>query len=304
MKSADWVLKEISVLPKEKQLITLSVQVPLKINKGYYHFKLFAGLNNSLPLTVDVSKKGTYKSTFTVKQNNMEGHASATFEFIANLYNLTAEQQSYSLRSGASEGWDVTFMSDYKDVTFVNVNPNTNAHLEIKVKPPANIKAGKYTIPIEAVTKNTSATLNLVVVISGTYNMDLTTPTGLVSTNITAGGTKRVELIVKNYGSAVLRNITPSFAAPSNWKVSFDPKEINSIQPGQYARLYATIKADKNAIAGDYMTKITARNPYVTESVSFRVSVKTPMLWGWIGVLIIVLALGLVYYLFRKYGRR
>jgi uncharacterized membrane protein len=28
------------------------------------------------------------------------------------------------------------------------------------------------------------------------------------------------------------------------------------------------------------------------------------MLWGWIGVLIIIFALGIVYFLFRKYGRR
>jgi uncharacterized membrane protein len=32
--------------------------------------------------------------------------------------------------------------------------------------------------------------------------------------------------------------------------------------------------------------------------------VKTPMLWGWVGVLIIFIALGSVYYLFRKFGRR
>lgn len=304
LKSGGWNIKKIAILPKGKQIVTLSVEVPLKINKGYYHFKLFAGLNNSLPLTVEVSKKGTYKTTFTVKQNNMEGHGSSSFEFYVAIHNLTAEQQSYSLRSGISRGWDITFMSDYKDVTFINVNPNTKKNLEIKVKPPANIKAGTYTIPIEAVTKTTSAHVNLIVIITGTYHMTLTTPTGLVSTSITSGDQKRLELIVRNYGSAVLRNITPSYQAPSNWKVTFDPKVISAIQPGEYTRLYAIIKTDKKAIAGDYMTKITVRNPYASSNVSFRVSVKTPMLWGWIGVLIILIALGLVYYLFRKYGRR
>jgi uncharacterized membrane protein len=33
-------------------------------------------------------------------------------------------------------------------------------------------------------------------------------------------------------------------------------------------------------------------------------SVRTPMLWGWIGIFIIIAAIGIVWYLFRKYGRR
>jgi uncharacterized membrane protein len=41
-----------------------------------------------------------------------------------------------------------------------------------------------------------------------------------------------------------------------------------------------------------------------SSKATFRVIVKTPMIWGWLGIFIIVGALGLVFYLFRKYGRR
>ena len=44
--------------------------------------------------------------------------------------------------------------------------------------------------------------------------------------------------------------------------------------------------------------------PEVNENEQFRIAVKTPMLWGWVGILVIVVAVGGVYYLFRKYGRR
>ncbi len=72
----------------------------------------------------------------------------------------------------------------------------------------------------------------------------------------------------------------------------------------QGSTVTATIKADKKAIPGDYVTNLEARTPEASSKASFRMSVKTPMLWGWIGVLIIAAAIGTVWYLFRKYGRR
>lgn len=304
LKSGGWVIKQIAVLPKKKEILSFSVEVPLKINKGTYHFKVLAGKNYSLPLTVVVSKRGTYKTEFTAKQANMEGHANSTFTFNAELNNLTADQQLYSLRSEMPRGWDVTFQANYKEATSVSIDPNNKSAISIQVKPPDEIEAGTYKIPVEAVTNNTSASLELEVVITGTYKMDLNTPTGLLSTNITAGGQRRLELIVRNMGSSALNNVKPSFRAPSNWDVTFEPKEITTIEPGQFARVYATIKADRKAIAGDYVTTISTKTPEISSDVTLRVSVQTPMLWGWIGVLIIILALGLVYYLFRKYGRR
>jgi uncharacterized membrane protein len=47
-----------------------------------------------------------------------------------------------------------------------------------------------------------------------------------------------------------------------------------------------------------------AKTPEVTADAQFRISVKTPLFWGWVGVLVILAAVGGVYCLFRKYGRR
>jgi uncharacterized membrane protein len=47
-----------------------------------------------------------------------------------------------------------------------------------------------------------------------------------------------------------------------------------------------------------------ARTPEVNSAAEFRIAVKTPIIWGWLGILIIIAACGGVYYLFRKYGRR
>jgi uncharacterized membrane protein len=121
---------------------------------------------------------------------------------------------------------------------------------------------------------------------------------------VTAGDQKRIGLVVKNNGSAPLKNITLSSSAPVNWNVLFDPKRVETLEPGASAEVFATIQADKKAIAGDYVTTLEAKVPEVSSKASFRVAVKTSMIYGWIGIMIIGGAVSSVYYLFRKYGRR
>ena len=204
----------------------------------------------------------------------------------------------------APRGWNVIFKSNYQQVTSVNTEPNSTNSITVEIKAPDKTEAGKYKIPVMATTSTSSANLELEVVITGSYNMELTTPTGLLSANITAGEAKQVELTVNNTGSSELTDIKPEYSAPANWSVSFDPKKVDRLQPGKSAQVVATIKADKKAIPGDYVTNIETKTPEISAKVSFRISVETPMLWGWIGILIIVIALGGVYHLFRKYGRR
>ena len=66
----------------------------------------------------------------------------------------------------------------------------------------------------------------------------------------------------------------------------------------------AILKASSKALPGDYVVTIDAKTPEVNADAQFRIAVKTPMIWGWVGVLIIIATIGVVYYLFRKYGRR
>ncbi len=304
LKSGGWNIGQLSILPGEKKSLSLKVEVPLKVNKGSYRFKVMAGGFYSLPLVVIVSEQGTFETEFTTGQPNMEGHASSSFTFKADLKNRTADKQLYALKANAGRGWNVIFKANYKQVTSVSIDANSAEDITIDIDPPDKIEAGTYKIPVIAATSTTSASLDLEVVITGSYEMELTTPGGLLSTSITAGDEKRVELLIKNTGSAELTDISLSYSAPVNWNVTFDPKKVDNLEPGKDVRVLATIKADKKAIAGDYVTNLEARTPEVSSKAAFRISVKTPMLWGWIGVLIIIAALGSVYYLFRKYGRR
>jgi uncharacterized membrane protein len=251
-----------------------------------------------------VSEQGTFKTEFTTDQVNMEGNTTSTFTYQATLRNSTAEKQLYVLMADALPGWNVTFRYNSRQVTSVEVNENSNVSINIEIDPPDMIEAKTYKIPVRASTNSTSAELTLEAVITGSFAMELTTPTGLLSTGITAGDQKRIELVVRNTGSAQLKNIELTASTPINWEVTFDPKKIDVVEPGNTARVFAVIKAAKKAIAGDYVTNIEARTPEVSSKAQFRISVRTSMIWGWVGILIICAALSSIYFLFRKYGRR
>lgn len=304
LKAGTYNIRQISILGGEKKSINLSIVVPLKVNKGSYHFRLVAGNLYELPLTIVVSEQGTFKTEFTTDQANMEGTTSSTFTYQARIRNSTGEKQVYALMADVPPGWKVAFKYTSRQVSSVEVNENSNTSITIEIDPPDMIEAGTFKIPVHASTYSTSADLTLEVVITGSYAMELTTPTGLLSTGITAGDQKRIELVVKNTGSAQLKDVQMSAAAPINWEVTFDPKKIEMIEPGKTAQVFALVKASKKAIAGDYVTNIDAKTPEASSKAQFRVSVKTSMIWGWVGILIIFAALGSVYYLFRKYGRR
>ncbi|MCD8044241.1 MAG: NEW3 domain-containing protein, partial [Tannerellaceae bacterium] len=304
LKSGGWTISRIAVLPNEKKTVSLKVEVPMKVNKGTYRFSVHADDLGELPLTVIVSEQGTYQTEFQTNQPNMEGNSKANFNFSATLKNRTAEQQLYALRANAPRGWNVIFKANYKQATSAQVEPNATENISIEITPPANIEAGTYKIPVEATTSTTSAHLELEVVITGSYQMDLTTPRGLLSTDITAGDTKKIDLVIKNTGSAELKDIQLSSNKPADWEVSFEPSSIEKLAVGASSQVTATIRASKKALPGDYITRIEAKTPEVNSNAEFRITVKTPLIYGWLGLVIIVGVLGVIFYLFRKYGRR
>ena len=304
LKAGGYSINQISLLPGGSKTISLNVTIPMKVNKGNHQFKVIARDFDVLPLVINVSEQGTFKTEFTSDQINMQGHAKSDFNFTTKLKNQTGENQVYSLSASPPRGWSVIFKPNYKQATAVEVTPNSTANISVEVKPPFNVEAGTYKIPIQASNRSTSASVELEVVITGTYEMELTTPTGLLSASLTAGSEKRIELLVVNAGSSELNNITLRAGSPKNWEVTFEPDTIANLSTGEKAPVFATIKAYEKAIPGDYVTTITAQTSEVSSKAAFRVGVKTPLLWGWLGVMIIVATLGVIFYLFRKYGRR
>lgn len=177
-----------------------------------------------------------------------QGNTKSSFTFNATLKNQTADQQSYALIADAPRGWNVIFKPNYKQATSTQIAANSSQNLTIETTPPANAEAGTYHIPVRAASGSTSAELQLEIVITGSFQMELTTPQGLLSSDITAGDTKRLELVIRNTGSSTLKDIDLTAGKPANWEVTFEPSKIDSLRAGAVANATAIMKASGKAL--------------------------------------------------------
>jgi uncharacterized membrane protein len=306
--SGGYALNQLSVKPNSSTEFELDLEVPLKVEKGTYSFEIVALDQNdtetTLPISITISETGVFKTELTSNQTNMQGDASSTFNYDVELRNRTAEEQHYALQANAPNGWQVQFKAGGDNVTSVTVPSNESETITVSVTPPEQVEKGTYEIPIAAKAGGTSSELMLEAVVTGTYDIELTTPDGRLSTDINAGDKKTLTLLVKNTGTSPLNDISLSSNTPTDWDVKFEPAKIATLEAGATETVKATITSSDNAIAGDYVVEMTAKSPEVSSAPQFRVSVKTSFLWGWIGVGIIVLVLVGIFFLVKKYGRR
>ena len=87
--------------------------------------------------------------------------------------------------------------------------------------------------------------------------------------------------------------------------MKFDPAKVDSIAPGQSANVNAIITPAGSAIAGDYVVTFTAAAQDASSSnVDIRVTVETSLLFGLVGVALIVAVLAGLAWVFQRYGRR
>lgn len=257
-------------------------------------------------LTPSFAQKGTVhlKSSFTARLMNIEAKAKETFRYNTSLHNGTDQAQMYDLKALVPEGWNTTFRTEGSQVASIKVDSEKTQEISVEVNASPTVKPGKYDIPVIAVSSRDTLRLELEAVVQGNYEIELTTPTGRLSDDVTEGRSKVIELTVKNTGTLPIDAIEMSGQTPTKWTVTFDPAKVDRLDPGKTVDIKATLNVPDKTIAGDYITKFTAKNNSANADATFRMTVKTSLLSGWIGIVVILLALWIVYYLIRKYGRR
>ena len=248
--------------------------------------------------------KSDGRSGFKSSLINIEAAANETFRYNATLHNGTAETKIYELQARIPEGWWATFSTGGSQVTSVQVEASRTQDVSIELHARPESKPSKYNFSVAAISAGDSLILNLEAVLRGAFGIELTTPSGRLSDDITEGSTKEVRFVVRNTATLPLENVELTAQTPAGWEVAFEPSKIARLDPGSTTDVKVSIKVPDKTIAGDYITTLSAKNASASTSASFRMTVKTSILSGWIGILVIIMAIGIVYYLIRKYGRR
>jgi uncharacterized membrane protein len=264
------------------------------------------GAVSNLTMDVTISSQEFTQGALSAQYQELEGSTSSSFSFTMTLKNNSNDQQGYSLTSGAPEGWQVKFSSSAgQQIASLNVDSGRSESITVGVTPPTDVEPGKYDIPVSAISADETLDMNFTVNITGTYGMTLSTPTGLLTTDVIAGKESTVTLTVENTGSADLSNIAlTAKSVPTDWTVTFDKDKIETLAAGQSAQVTATIKAANDAITGDYAVSISAKTSQASSQADFRVTVKTSTVWGIVGIVIIAAVIVALVLVFRKFGRR
>jgi len=111
-------------------------------------------------------------------------------------------------------------------------------------------------------------------------------------------------VLITNSGTAPADQIELSGSGPNGWKITFEPKQIERIAPGQNQEVQALITPAAKAVSGDFVTTVRATSRGESASANFRITVTTSTMWGIAGVGIIGIALLVMVGAVARFGRR
>lgn len=305
--------KQVSVVHVKNEAantdIDFAVDIPLEAADGEYQIVLKAqgdGYADEMTLSFTVSAEQVGESSFDVEYPSQEGDADTAFSFAATLINNTLSAQSYSFAAAAPTGWQVSFMpsGESTKVAALEVEARTSQGVDVSVTPPANVEAGTYSVNLTATSADEKLSLDLEIVITGKYDVSLSTPSGRLSFDAYANKEAAVQLSITNNGNTELTNVNLTSSAPSGWSVRFANETVDLIEAGATIETTAYVTPSEDAMSGDYVTSVAVKNGKASDSIEFRVTVKTETKWGLAGVAVIVLLAAVIAMVMRKYGRR
>lgn len=295
--------------PEGPPEVDLEVTVPKDAEAGRHSIVLTGESESAgtdvLTLVVRVTRVETGQVTLTAEFPRLQGPAASTFEFDLDLGNDTPRETVFDLEAAGPPGWQVSVVPASEQLaSSVKVPGGQSEGLTVEVDPPDQAVAGAYPIAVRASGGGVAATAELVVQITGSFDLTLTTPDERLNADVSAGDPTDVQLVVLNEGTAPLREVTLEASTPAEWEVEFRPETIAEIPPGEAVRVTAVVTAADEAVAGDYIVTLRAETLETDDEIDLRTTVRTSGAWGLVGVGLIATALGGLAALFRRYGRR
>lgn len=300
----------VMVETDEPLSLNLQIEVPADAAEGTQTLRLVGRRGGSLlaelPIVLTVSEAAAGPTSLTAEYASLRGPAAATYQFSLVLENRSQQARTYNISATGPSKWTLSLKPSgaTQETPTVTVQPMGSQSLTLTVTPEPDVAIGTYDIKVTAVGGGETVSAPLQVEITGTYKLTLTTPDGRLNVEIRAGDTTRVPLTVKNEGTGPLRDVTFSATPPTNWKVVFEPDSISELPANEEQTVVAVFTPAKNALAGDYVVTMSANADQAVSQADMRVTVKTSTLWGVLGVLIAIAAIGVLGFVFRRFGHR
>jgi len=306
-----YVVDAVAVAPGTAGEVRLDVSVPADAAAGSSTIRVNArggGAQDILPVTIRVNAEAAGTLTLTTNTPELTGASDKDFKFDLQLKNDTAQDVTVSATATGPTGWTIdTTLTGATDAASTVVTTGATQSISVSVTPAEGTPADTYPIKVTATAGDRTVEADLAISVTGSYSMQLSTPGDVLSTRGSAGSATTQDFEITNTGTAPITGVTLTGTPPTGWTVTVNPEEgLPSIEPGATGKITATITPSADAVAGDYVVTFnsTATENTSGETAQIRFTVETSPIWALVGIGLIVLILGGLFYVFRTYGRR
>ncbi len=295
--------------PQENKMLTFEAAPPASAKAATYSFVIKAdspdGVNRTVTVNIGLSDRVISGTKLTSQYPVLTGPTGNKFEFKVDVNNGTGADQAYNLSANGPQGWDIKFQPAFEatQISSIRVKDGETSSVNIQVQSPKIAQPGEYPVDFLISAGSEKVTASFKVALTGTTDMTLTTDSGQLNLDATAGTQTVKSVLVINSGSADLKGISLASSKPTGWDVVFEPKTLD-LAAGASKEVNVYVKPDDKSIAGDYLVTLNASTPQVFKSLDIRVTVETPTLWGWVGLVIVLVVLGGLYGVFKTFSRR
>jgi uncharacterized membrane protein len=300
----------------EDKTVTFEAEPDENVKPGKYEFRIAAQtpdrkfkMAETVEVTVKEKEEGKKESKgvkLTTSYPVLRGPSDAQFEFSVEVDSKLSEDAVFDLFAQGPDGWDLNFKPSFEDkyISSLRLKANQSKTVAVQVKPSMLAQAGEYPVTIRVSSGDAKAEAELTVVLTGTYDLEAGTPTGLLSLDARQGKPANMSFYVKNTGSAPNSDIRFMSFKPENWKIEFNPETIPVLEPGDLKQVEVMITPYEEALVGDYSVGVNVEGEKASKDLEFRISVRASTAWGYIGIFIIVVVIAGLLGLFRWLGRR
>ena len=260
----------------------------------------------SLPVAVTLAKELPAKLTMEPQLPSLRGNAKSSFEYQLNVKNDSGRNLVVGFAASGPPNFETSFTEQYgsQEINSMPVEAGQSKTVKLKVRPPSTIGAGNYPVTIKASAEDTSADAKVALEIAGQPRLSLAGRDGLVSSRAEAGKETTIPIMITNTGTAPADEVELTSTAPSGWKITFEPKAVDRIPPGQNKEVQVLVTPPEKAVAGDYAPTFNVASRGESASTQFRVAVSTSTMWGIVGAGIIAIALLIMVGAVARFGRR
>jgi uncharacterized membrane protein len=286
---------------------------------------LLFGLTPLAPVTALAQESSTSNQLqLSVVYPKVSGLATSTFTFEVELRNLSEEARYFDLVITGPTQWsiDITPASDTsKKISAIRLEPikvvagqtSYGQSIAITATPPAKpviVEPREYTIKLDVSSGDIKASTELVAVITATYSLKVVPVDGLYNTKANAGKNNWYPVNIQNTGTDAINNIDFLSDKTEGWRVGVSLFGIETLNPQESREVGLTIIPAAKSIPGDYYISFwvigqqAAAGEQVAGSIDIRVTVEAATVWGWLGLIIIVLIVAGLGYLYVAFRRR